>query len=225
VDQYIALRESPTRAERTFGGLVKLDPMLDALPDEARQRKLRRYKGLSKSLESFTHHQCPPDERAFEDCLIAAEDLLLDLMAPITADDQDEILALIAKGPSLNSDDFQRAFTLIERRGANFAFFFSNVADPIWLNPLRSAGYFRYAPPVEKGDGFVRFPFWWPTVFLKRVAAQVPDTVVAILLELEHRNNPKVLDGIVEIVADLPVNLSLALEPLVQDYIRLPYHV
>jgi hypothetical protein len=226
VDQYIALRKSPTRAETTFEGLAKLDPMIAALPDEARQRKLRRYKDVSKRLENFTHHRCPPDDREFEACLVAAEDLLLDLVAPITADDQGEISALIAKGASLSTEDFRRAFSLIDRRGANFAFFFSNVADPIWLNPLRSAGYLRSASPiVDAGDGFVSFPFWWPMSFLKRIAAQAPDTIVEILVNLDHHNNPRVLDGIVEIAADLPVDMSLRLEPLVEDYIRLPYHV
>ena len=32
VQQYIELRSAPTRAERTFAGLTKLDPMIEALP-------------------------------------------------------------------------------------------------------------------------------------------------------------------------------------------------
>src|SRR5207245_5578218 len=122
-------------------------------------------------LERFTHHQCRPDDRECRDCMTQTEDLILDLLAPITADDQTELLAITARGPSVTGEEIQRALRLIERRGANFAFFFDNVRDPIWLEPLDTAGYFKDPPPITPaGEGFVNFPLWWPMLFLRRVA-------------------------------------------------------
>ena len=76
-DRYLELRGSPTRAERTFSGLVKLDPMIGVLPDESQRRKRRSYKQNAKRLEQFTHHRCEPDESGFRECLTQTEHRLL----------------------------------------------------------------------------------------------------------------------------------------------------
>jgi hypothetical protein len=226
VDRYVGLRGSPSRAERTFTGLKKLDPMIQALPGALQQRKLRRFGQIAKKLEQFTHHQCDPDDLDFRDCLGQTEDLILDLLAPITAEDQDELLDIISKGASVSDDDITRALRLIERRGANFAFFFENLRDAVWLLPLERAGYFKEPTRVTPaGEGFVTFPVWWPMVFLRRVAVEAPETVVEILLKVDATDNPRVLDGILEIAADVPVEFSIRLEDKIRDYIRQPYHV
>lgn len=226
MDRYLQLCGSPTRAERTFGGLAKLDPMIQALPGALQQRKLRRYGQIAKQLEQFTHHQCEPDDQEFRDCLAQTEDLILDLLAPITADDQDELLALISKGAAVTDDEIARALRLIERRGANFAFFFENLHDPVWLRPLNAAGYFKEPPGVTPvGEGFVTFPIWWPMVFLRRVAAQVPESVVEILLRIDNTDNPRVLDDILQIAAEMPVECSIQLEGKIRKYMNQPYHV
>jgi hypothetical protein len=226
VERYVELRDSPSRAERTFTGLTKLDPMIQALPGALQQRKLRRFAQVAKKLEQFTHHQCDPDDQDFRDCLAQTEDLILDLLAPITAEDQDELLAIISKGAGVSEGDITRALRLIERRGANFAFFFENLRDPVWLLPLERAGYFKEPTGITPaGEGFVTFPVWWPMVFLRRVAIEAPEKVVQILLEIDATDNPRVLDGILEIAADVPVEFSIRLEGKIRDYIKQPYHV
>jgi hypothetical protein len=226
VDRYAELGGSPTRAQRTFAGLAKLDPMIQALPGQSQQRKLGLYNNLAKKLERFTHHQCQPNDKEFRDCLTQAEDLILDLLAPITAGDQDELFAIISKGASVTDEEVRRALRLIERRGANFAFFFDNLHDPVWLKPLDAAGYFKDPPTIAPaGEGFVSFPLWWPMVFLRRVVTQAPESVVEILLKVNQTDNPRVLDGIVEIAVDLPVDLAVRLEQMISDYIKHPYHV
>ncbi len=161
VDCYLELRGSPSRAERTFTGLTKLDPMIQAFPGALQQRKLRRFGQIAKKLEQFTHHQCEPDDQDFRDCLAQTEDLILDLLAPITAEDQDELLAIISKGAAVSEGDITRALRLIERRGANFAFFFEHLRDPVWLLPLEKAGHFTDPTDITPaGEGFVTFPVW-----------------------------------------------------------------
>lgn len=226
VDHFVGLRASPTRAERTFIGLTKLDPMLPALPGALRQRKRRRYTEISNKLEGFTHHQCEPDDQDFRECLEQTEDLILDLLAPITAEDQDELFAIIAKGAAVTDDDIVRSLRLIERRGANFAFFFENLSDAVWLLPLENAGYFKEPTRITPaGEGLVAFPVWWPMVFLRRVAAKEPEHVVEILLKIDATDNPRVLDGLLEIAAEVPVEYSIRLEGRIRDYINQPYHV
>jgi hypothetical protein len=225
VQQYVQLRGSPTRAQRTFAGLSKLDPMIEALPGQSRQRKLRRYSDLAKKLESFTHHQCRPNEKELKDCVAQVEDLILDLMAHISADDQNLLCEIIAKGDAVSLDPIQKALQLIDRRGANLASFFQNVAQPVWLKPLQEAGYFSEPPPiVPRDDGFV-IPFWWPIIYLKRVVGQASAQVADILLQIGKTDNPRVLDGMVEIISELPVHLAVRLEHVIREYIEQPYHV
>jgi hypothetical protein len=225
-DRFLELRGSPTRAERTFGGLVKLDPMIGVLPAESQRGKLRVYKQIAKRLEQFTHHRCEADETGFRECLTQTEDLIIDLLAPLTADDQNELLALIAKGAAIDQDDIAQAFRLIERRGANFAFFFENLREPAWLEPLATAGYFREPPGIEQlGDGLVAFPIWWPMIFLRRMAGHVPEHVTEILLKIGDTDNARVQDGIIGIAADLPPECSIRLEGKIREYINQPYHV
>ena len=127
------------------------------------------------------------DDKRISRSLTQTEDLILDLLATITADDHDELLAITAKGSPVTEVEIGRALHLVGRRGANFAFFFENVSDAVWLLPLETAGYFKQPPGITPaGDGSVTFQFWWPLLFLRRVAAQVPERVVEILLKMDR---------------------------------------
>jgi hypothetical protein len=222
VEDYTLLRGSPTRAERTFAGLAKLDPMIEALPGQSQQRKVRRFGELARKLKRFTHHQCQPDE---QECLNQAEDLILDLMAPISAEDQNLLSQIIAEGDQVRPESIQKALQLIDRRGANLAFFFQNVGYPVWRKPLQDAGYFTEPPSIVPRDAGFVIPFWWPIIFLKRVVRQAPEQVTEILLKIGQTDNPRVLDGMIEIISELPVHLGVRLEHVIREYINQPYDV
>jgi len=225
-EEYVLLCARPNRTQRTASGLQKLDPMSDALPERLRRARLERYRDLSKQFESITHHQPPGSEEEFRKYVAELEELLLDLMAPITADDQNRLLELISKGATVSGEEIDEALRLIGRRGANSAFFFDNVRDSVWLKPLRAAGIFTNPPNIEPaGEGYVRFPVWWPMQFLKRACLTSPAEVLQILLQMGNTDNPQVLNGVVEIAAELPIELSVQLEPMIKDYIQKPFHV
>jgi hypothetical protein len=225
-EEYVELSNRPSRRERTFAGLKKLDPMMPALPQQLQQEKWQRYNSVSKQLEDFTHHRGSGTDDDFRNCLTQMEDLVLDFMAPVTADDQNELLQIISKGASVSDDEIKAALRLVERRGANYAFFFQNVHDRAWIKPLEAAGYFKTPSLVEAaGEGLVAFPVWWPMVFLRRIAADAPEEVLRILLTMDATNNPQVLNGVVEIASQLPIELAVRLEPMITGYINKPFHV
>ena len=225
-EEYVELSNRPSRRERTFAGLKKLDPMMQALPQQLQQGKWQRYNSVSKQLEDFTHHRSSGNDDDITNCLTQVEDLVLDFMAPITADDQNQLLQIISKEASASEEEIKTALRLIERRGANCAFFFQSVHDCAWIKPLEMAGYFKTPSPVEPaGEGLVAFPVWWPMDFLKRIAADAPDEVLRILLAMDRTNNPQVLDGVVEIASQLPIELAVRLEPMITEYINNPFHV
>jgi hypothetical protein len=227
MEQYFDLCDRPDRRDQVFAGLTRLDPMLQTLPMQLRQDKRQRYFELWIRLEGFAHHGGKKNEDDFTACVVDVENLVFDLMAPITADDQSLLSDILGEGAAVSRDKIQKALELIGRRGANFAFFFKNASDPVWIEPLKAAGHFKNPPRVvPAGEGYVSFPIWWPSEFLKRVAPVAREDVVKILLEMGDTDNPKVLEDVVEIalsIANDPV--SLKLEPIICKYLAQPYHV
>ncbi len=175
IEQYFDLSHRPDRREQVSGGLTRLDPMLQTLPALLRQEKQQRYVELWTRLEGFAHHGGKKSEDDFTDCIVEVENLIVELIAPVSADDQTLLLEILAEGASVSPERIQRALELIARRGANFAFFFKSASNPVWIGPLKSAGHFKNpARAVPAGEGYVSFPIWWPAEFLKRVAAIAP---------------------------------------------------
>jgi hypothetical protein len=220
-EEYSDLCSWPTRKERAFEGLKKMDPMLPALPADLQQQKWQRYIALWKTVEDIAHHRGAASKKECDDCILELETLMLDYLAPLTADDQDELLSIISKGEAVSHEDIERTLQLIARRGANFAFFFDNLREPVWLEPLDRSGCFRNPPSAEPaGEGVVGFPFWWPMVFLKRVAARAPGRVVEIILKMPRTDNPRVFDGIVEIAAGLPPHLAPRVADMISEHLK-----
>ena len=127
------------------------------------------------------------DIAEFNNCLKELENAVFDLLAPITAQDQKEIQTILSLS-NKSKNDIQRMFSLIERRGANFVFFFRQVsenADVTWLPYLEKKGYFAQPPNVQLiDDDSVIFPFWWPIHYLAKISNQAPDKVVELVENL-----------------------------------------
>ena len=86
--------------------------------------------------------------QSLKKCLEELENIVFDLLAPITAQDQEEIQTILNLSDRSESD-VERMFSLIERTGANFVFFFRQVsenADVTWLPYLEKKGYFAHPP-------------------------------------------------------------------------------
>lgn len=224
VDRYLELNQIPTRKEQIHSVMNKLDPMHDTLDQGIRLEKSKRFHTLWKTFEGLAHHTTSADEEFFFEQLALTERLIIDLLAPITAQDQGAIRAITSK-PHLEQDDFKKLIELIKRRGANYAFFFKTVDSPSWITPLVENGFFKNPPNVEAaGDGRIITPLWWPIFYLQKVSAQAPEQVVNIILGLKEMDNPRILHEIFSIACDLPdVGLSLRLKPLIKKCLQSPY--
>ena len=158
-----------------------------------------------------------------ESGLRTLERAVFDLLAPITAQDQQEIQSLLAL-PAQSEQDVERLLFLIERRGANFAFFFERVNDASWLPILRKKGYFAHPLKAEPvGDGRVSFPLWWPIRYLAKVSEAASDEVIELVLQLPEVDNPRVYDNILDIALRLPGEQSAKLKPKVLEYAGMDY--
>ena len=99
--------------------------------------------------------------------------------------------------------EIERVMRLLQSRGQNYRYFFLNAKDPMWIPHLRASGLFDNPPEVERTeDGGFKIPDWPPIYYLERVfeAPTTRDEVLSILDELPETTNPRVLEGIVNIV-------------------------
>ncbi len=226
IENYFERNQQPTRDEQMQQAVATIDPMVTSLDSGVRERKRNQLYRLWKKLEGFTHHKSNTDVVEFSNCLKELEHTIFDLLAPITAQDQQEIQTILSLSDR-SENDVERMFSLIERKGANFVFFFqqiSEITDVSWLSELDKRDYFKHPPSVEAiGDDRVIFPFWWPIRYLAKISSQVPDEVIELVLQLPKVDNPRVYDGIVDIALQLHGKQSAKLKPKILEYTSIGY--
>ena len=224
VDRYLELDQMPTRKEQIHSVMCKIDPMHDTLNQEIRTEETKRFNALWQYFEALAHHNTHTDKEIFLRQLDLTERLVIDLLAPIAAEDQGAIREILEK-PQPEQADIKKLLGLIKRRGANYAYFFKTVNNPLWIDPLVKNRFFKNPPRAEvTGDGRTVAPLWWPIFFLQRVSRQLPEQVVEIILGLEQTDNPRILREIFLIACDLKDTVvSLRLKPLIDQFLKSSY--
>ncbi len=224
IDQYLESSQMPTRREQIQSAIGQIDPMADLFDPKIQKAKRDQFHKVWMELEGFAHHRSNPDEQRFMEYFSTIDQIISDLLAPITAQNQQEIRTILEK-PAPTEDDINSMLELIKRRGANYRFFFEYAKNPIWIPILKDQGFFNSPPSVKPADeGYVTYPFWPPISYLKRVANDDPEQVVDILVELPEMDNPAVLQEICDIACAIEdIELSLKLKPWVTRYVKSSY--
>ena len=211
----------PTRREQVEKAVAILDPLAYQFDLRIQRAKRDLIYDLWQRLEKFAHHRSVPDEVAFNECLDSLEKAIFELLAPITARDQLEIRSILDK-PSVSDVELEDMLSLIERRGANYAYFFARASDASWIPILDRRGYFSNPPSAEPADdGTIILPNWWPIRYLSRVASSAQENVVELVLKLPKVDNPRVYDSILDIALVLPGETSARLKPKLLEYARM----
>ena len=123
------------------------------------------------------------------------------LPRPITTEDLTELQAILGRGNDVTPIEIDRVLNLLKSRGTNYDYFFDHAKDGVWLEPLRSNGYFDNPPDIEETpDGGYRIPFWPPLNYLVRVCETKPEKVLEILENFPETSNPQILEGIMDVV-------------------------
>ena len=227
VEEYLESNQQPTRRERMQTAVTTIDPMADRFGIGIRERKRDELHGLWEKLEGFAHHQKKQKIEDLEICLNKLENTVIDLLAPITAENQKQIQTIL-KNADRSETDVENMFSLIERRGANFVFFFKHAAetaDTTWLPLLKEKHYFAHPPNTEPiGNDRANLPYWWPLHYLARMAPHAPTDVIEIVLQLPMTNNPRIYNEILKIALQLRGSHSVKLEPKILEYVDLEHH-
>ena len=224
--RYFELNQQPTRKQRIQTAVAALDPMGNRFDRQTQEKKRDEFNGLWQRLERFAHHTTFPNLEEFDACLRDIERAVFDLLAPITAENQKEIQSIL-ENPDRSEADVENMFSLIERRGANYVFFFKHAAetgDTSWLYHLDNRDYFADPPTAEPiGNDRANYPFWWPLHYLARMARHAPDDVIEIVLRLPKTDNPWIYNEILEIALRLCGAQSGSLKPKILEYAGLEH--
>ena len=227
IEEYFEKNKQPGRKEQVHKTLAAYDPLDNYLGNTVQETKRDELHGLWKKLEGFTHHQKVSATDELKDCLETLENIIFNLLAPITAQDQSEIKSILARSHR-NKVDVQRMLLLIRRKGANTRYFLNHVPDTgvEWIPILKEMGYFNYLPSAERINGDkVNHPFWWPITYLNQVAATDPVLVVDTINDFQDTDNLSILRTIVEIALKVePVEQSIRLKDWVFKYLKSPYY-
>ena len=201
LEEYLKLNEQPSRAEKIANAVTSIDPMFDLLNSQIQVEKQKQLQKLWRKLEGFAHHNSKT-EAELRKCLEELEKTVFYLLAPITAEDQRKIHKILSCCSDRSANDVEQMFLLIERRGANFVFFFKHAAetaDATWLPFLTERGYFAEV-------------LWWPIHYLARIADQVPDEAIEIVRQLPETDNSWVYHEILEMALRLHGEQSVELK-------------
>ena len=207
----------PSRPEQFASAALAIDPLSDLLYAHARDVRRRTMSDRFRELNLFAHHR-KSDPAEFSICLESIEQILSDLLAPITADSQHEVLAILERFDGSQAD-IDRIFTLIESRGANTAFFFEHATNPTWMAVLRDRGYFSRPPfPETLEDGQVLHPAWPQMNYLVKVAGIHPMQVLEVIDGMPSVENRTIYYGLLAIARQMPGVYSSRLLPKIINY-------
>ena len=99
--------------------------------------------------------------------------------------------------------------------------FYEGLKNPLWLEPLRSAGVFNTSPPrVTMDDGSTGDPYWPEIEYLIRVAGATPTVAVDILIGLEDSDNAWVRRALFTVGATIPASEAARLKPVLRAWLE-----
>ena len=192
-------------------------------PDDANIRFAIRWIEVAPKLVDFVHRhgpwKSPRSREAFEHLWYDFEEILADLVGNYLnlLSRLDRILAY--KAPT---DDIIGTLPNLLKSDARRAYFFRQLNQPAWLEPLKDAGWFnpeQNPPPDDTPDnpGYYRTPVWYALEFVEKIAYH-PERDVDLLVKIvntivdctdetgERIKNDGTNGRLIKIIGTFPIN-------------------
>jgi len=113
---------------------------------------------------------------------------------------------------------------MLNRRQADYDYFFSRLKTPDWIMPLKAAGMFSDPFPPEKEGKYISFPRWPESEYLARMAKQAPETVLEVMLQIPDTENIRVNEDFVNAALAMPAELTAKLIDKAKKWAESYYH-
>ena len=163
------------------------------LPGDAEEAEIAALIELKDYFTDLAHHRFVATEDDFNRNLAQAEAILLRKLKPEPWPTlRRSMLCCGRRLMPISETAVQRALELIRKNPANYSYFFAQLKDPEWIAPLRATGRFKYPPAAIRRAGSIAFPPWPEGDYLVRMAAEQPQLVRDVVLEVPVSDNARV---------------------------------
>jgi hypothetical protein len=118
-----------------------------------------------------------------------------------------------------NKNNVLEAFGKTIPKNPYFLSYFFSKIDSTWLpelrkpesgkSELRKEGFFSNPPEPYQEGRYIRYPTWPQIEFLKRIIKEDPkatEEVISCILDMKENRNAKILDDLIEIIAEMPLD-------------------
>jgi len=122
------------------------------------------------------------------------------------------------------AEEVDRAVALLGGYEQHYRYFFDKLANPEWIAPLMSKGFFSNPPEVRLDDSqrMVVTPPWPASRYLARMVSLVPEVVVRVILKIPSTKNTWVQEDLLDAALGMPANLAVQLVPKIKEWINVP---
>ncbi|MCF7825622.1 MAG: hypothetical protein K9N29_03140 [Candidatus Marinimicrobia bacterium] len=109
----------------------------------------------------------------------------------------------------IRAEIIDETIALISKSDVNYEYFFKNLTDVEWIQPLRDRGYFKSPPVPIENERSIHFPIWPESQFLLRMVEVVPELVIEIATELPPTENERVHEDFTQAACKVDPNLAV----------------
>jgi hypothetical protein len=186
---------------------------------------LQNWIKIYKSLLGVTHHGkvigVSLTEDEFNIMVDKLEDVLDYVLRPSSLTISEIDVFLHIENPT--TDDVKRLLKKIAPSSIYAEYFFSRLTNAKWLIPLKEAGVFIQPPNEVVKNGFILFPIWWPTSYLKGMAKDHEELVIEIIVAMKITSNFRVQTDLIDAALSMTASKSSEIVPFVLEWIHTIY--
>ena len=115
-------------------------------------------------------------------------------------------------------EQVDRAIALLVRV-EQYRYFFDHLENPEWIPFLRSKGFFKSPPNIQRDEkkGTIKFPPWPESRYLARMASKAPEQVLEVLLQIPETDNISIHEDFIDAFLRMPPNLTKLIEPVKKE--------
>ncbi len=197
------------------------EPYLLPSPAEEKVRILiKKWDDLHKTFTAISHHGKDVSEEDLFNNLSEFEAILIQFLkaVPLTLKELDSLINI----QSPTEDEIKKLSELL-MHPTHVKYFFSRLASPSWLQPLKEQGFFSNPPTGIKEGNSIMFPVWSLSRYLIKVAGQKPKEVMDIIKNMKESDNFRVWSDFIQCSLKMPSTDAKEIIPLAKEWIKTSY--
>ena len=114
---------------------------------------------------------------------------------------------------ALDEARIEHALSLIGRNQF-YRYFFENLTNSEWLEPLKSREFFKDPPQSEEVDNSRTYRKWSPCIYLKAISGQLPKEVLDVIQDYDT-DNILVIQDCLQALSKMPVDVAVQATSLI----------